>query len=376
MKCPCLSGYDKLEEELARSAENLLHSTIFAPLWTISRIVFVSHFSSTFDPLPYILLLLHETRSQSFTKSVLSQLDRWRLKSTTGRPTGVDVGMKEDTFRPPASPTVAKQSREAEVEEAAQLSRRTSSGSVSSSSTPSSPTRSPRPSPLQQPNAATSPLTSPIKRTSPYSYTPSSPLSSVDSRRRQDSISSSGTTEATSVEESGGEDNMSGDGDGKEGSSSSSGTWSASGRKRIPQHSLLAPSSTNTTLVNNNSGSSPSSSVTNAIPIPLSSSNSNISLSTSLPASSVRLSTTPLFPSPLAQASGPDEDHVKGDDGDGESEEEEGLWDLQRIGKDSSALSRMHSVPFDGKSISGFGSSGVAKGRSRCGLPSDQKQVT
>ena len=50
----------------------------------------------------------------------------------------------------------------------------------------------------------------------------------------------------------------------------------------------------------------------------------NLAIATQMAPASVRLSTTPHFPSPLAQASGPDEDNEqsKGEDGDGESESE------------------------------------------------------
>lgn len=97
-------------------------------------------------------------------------------------------------------------------------------------------------------------------------------------------------------------------------------------------------------------GSSP-----HAISIPPSSS-LPISVSTSLPPASVRLSTTPLFPSPLAQASGPDEDHDqhRGDDGDAESGDDdtalidgEGSW--PGAAPTGTAASRDASAPFGGE---------------------------
>lgn len=91
-----------------------------------------------------------------------------------------------------------------------------------------------------------------------------------------------------------------------------------------------------------------------AITIPPSSSNTGpISISTSVPSANVRLSTTPLFPSPLAQASGPEEDseRTRGEDGDGESEDEGVIkgWGRARTGRDGSPLTREVSAPFGGK---------------------------
>lgn len=64
------------------------------------------------------------------------------------------------------------------------------------------------------------------------------------------------------------------------------------------------------------SSSTPSASLPSSATFP-------IPIATSIPPSSVRLSTTPLFPSPLAQASAPHDDHSRGEDGDTEGEDEE-----------------------------------------------------
>lgn len=75
-----------------------------------------------------------------------------------------------------------------------------------------------------------------------------------------------------------------------------------------------------------------------------------IPIATSIPSSSVRLSTTPLFPSPLAQASGPEEDPSRGDDGDSEGDEDDEMDDDAWADK---AKERRHSslrgaAPFGG----------------------------
>ncbi|KAK4057661.1 rim15, signal transduction response regulator [Microbotryomycetes sp. JL221] len=101
----------------------------------------------------------------------------------------------------------------------------------------------------------------------------------------------------------------------------------------------------------------PSLSSTNALPI---------SIGTSVAPNSVRLSTTPLFPSPLAQASGPEEEHSRGDEGDEESEENEddgdgddeeellNMWD-GRPRHDSSNLGAMSSPLAKDAALPAFG---------------------
>ncbi|GAA5827005.1 hypothetical protein JCM11251_002203 [Rhodosporidiobolus azoricus] len=198
----------------------------------------------------------------------------------------------------------------------------------------------------------------------PLSSSPLSSGSSASRRRRQSSFSSSvsNTTEATSYDESG-DDCGSQEGADKEGSgstgsasssSSSFGTLTGSGTagageggasRRLSvtpapgSHDFLAPPASALSL----SASAPT---VHAVSIPPASS-LPISIQTSIPPSSVRLSTTPLFPSPLAQASGPEEDHEpnRGEDGDSEGEDDDDTaWpDRARAG---SPLSREVSVPF------------------------------
>lgn len=181
----------------------------------------------------------------------------------------------------------------------------------------------------------------------------SSPLSSTGSaqshRRRQDSVSSSvsGTTDPTSYEESGSECMSTDGGGGGGGSSGSTGeakeTTASPNPKQPPAFS--PPSIATTTMSGLGTsrrygGPSPLSTQdlmsggaglvsagtagvpTSTISSPPSSS-FPIPISATIPPSSVRLSTTPLFPSPLAQASGPVEERHGGDDGDSDIEEEE-----------------------------------------------------
>ncbi|GJN91534.1 hypothetical protein Rhopal_004557-T1 [Rhodotorula paludigena] len=188
---------------------------------------------------------------------------------------------------------------------------------------------------------------SPTQRRLPGLPLSSSPLSSgssaaARSRRRQDSISSSvsATTDATSFDESGGEDSCSmapepadknaaraasPTGSGSSTSSSSYGTQSATAGSVTPGRRFGAVGSSSLTVQDLQPiVSLPSSSVNApsgvAIPGP---SSFPIPIATSLPASSVRMSTTPLFPSPLAQASGPDEDPNRGEEGDSEGEDDD-----------------------------------------------------
>jgi len=98
-----------------------------------------------------------------------------------------------------------------------------------------------------------------------------------------------------------------------------------------------------------------------------------IPIATSIPSSSVRLSTTPLFPSPLAQASGPEEDPSRGDDGDSEGDEDDEVDDDAWADK---AKERRHSslrgaAPFGGAcslslSFSVLFRSRSSSSRSRC----------
>ncbi|GAA5951029.1 hypothetical protein JCM3765_004657 [Sporobolomyces pararoseus] len=156
-----------------------------------------------------------------------------------------------------------------------------------------------------------------------------SPLSSASSarhRRRQSSFSSnvSTTTDATSYDGSG-EECVSQDGYGEKeptlGPSNSNQSTSNSPKRSLgsisSEYLSTGGGSSNPFVL---SGTSP-----HAISIPSSSSSLPLSVSTALPPASVRLSTTPLFPSPLAQASGPDEDHEhhRGEEGDAESGDED-----------------------------------------------------
>lgn len=245
--------------------------------------------------------------------------------------------------------------------------RRTSSGSTSSSLDPNQNSPSPSPNrPLRSGSGSSSgggnlpqfqqqqqlqqhPL-SPTKRSSIslYSPSPSSPLSSAGTRRRQSSTSS----EPTSIEESGGEEFMSEPGDNKDGSigssNSNSGGWTSNNNnnnsKRL-SHSTLFPVY-NQEFYNAPGGSgsnSSSSSIligsSNSLPLP-------ISISTAIPAS-VRLSTTPLFPSPLAQASGPNEETERARDDIGEEDsDDEAEWENEISPGNAD---RTNSVPFVGK---------------------------
>ncbi|GAA5891130.1 hypothetical protein JCM6882_006434 [Rhodosporidiobolus microsporus] len=198
----------------------------------------------------------------------------------------------------------------------------------------------------------------------PLSSSPLSSGSSASRRRRQSSFSSSvsNTTEATSYDESGddcgSQDSADKEGSGSTGSASSSsssfGTLTGSGTagagSGMPSRRLSAtpaPASHDFLPPTGSSSSTLAPVPTpHAVSIPPSSS-LPISITTSIPPSSVRLSTTPLFPSPLAQASGPEEDHEpnRGEEGDSEGEDEDDTaWpDRARAG---SPLSREVSVPF------------------------------
>lgn len=83
-----------------------------------------------------------------------------------------------------------------------------------------------------------------------------------------------------------------------------------------------------------------------------------IPISTSIPSSSVRLSTTPLFPSPLAQASGPVEERHGGDDGDSDIEEEDEEASSTWLDKGQASQGAAPAQePFGGRSRSGLASS-------------------
>ncbi|GAA6061906.1 hypothetical protein JCM10212_000531 [Sporobolomyces blumeae] len=189
----------------------------------------------------------------------------------------------------------------------------------------------------------------------------SSPLSSASSarhRRRQSSFSSSvsnSTTDATSYDGSG-EECMSQDGHGDRevvgvtaGPSATSGSANASPTKRGGGPSSIDFASSGAPFSSSFVPGGPS---PHAISIPPSSS-LPISVATSLPPASVRLSTTPLFPSPLAQASGPEEDHDhhRGEEGDTESDDDDperiaSERDWSRRASASTALPRDTSAPF------------------------------
>ncbi|KAK4700084.1 serine/threonine-protein kinase RIM15, partial [Phenoliferia sp. Uapishka_3] len=239
---------------------------------------------------------------------------------------------------------------------------------------------------LDSPSFTSSPRTSPSASAPPASrriptFVPSSPLSSssTTTRGRHSSTSSNvsscgtaGTSEPTSVDESG-EDSPTGTGaettisSGLSGASlglavqvppgalapadavswtAASSSWTSARRMSIQQPSSSFSSSQETQAVNSPTLSAPSviASVSGTLPI---------SISTSLSPASVRLSTTPHFPSPLAQASGPEEDHdqTKGEDGDGESEDDTNdfSWTKARDGtRDGSQLAREATGVFGG----------------------------
>ncbi|GAA5875846.1 hypothetical protein JCM16303_004019 [Sporobolomyces ruberrimus] len=240
-----------------------------------------------------------------------------------------------------------------------------SSPKSSGSSPGSSPPSSVRSTVQKVPPTTASPSRSPSSASTSHSRRLSnlgslqqqqSPLSSASSarhRRRQSSFSSnvsSATTEATSYDESG-EECASQDGHGEKDSSFGVASLSlppANSPKRslVPNASDYPPTGSGASNPFLLSGSSP-----HAISIPPSS--LPLSVSTALPPASVRLSTTPLFPSPLAQASGPDEEHEhhRGEEGDAESGDE----DVERLGSEpawsrstarASSVSRDPSAPF------------------------------
>ncbi|GAA6036568.1 hypothetical protein JCM8097_001229 [Rhodosporidiobolus ruineniae] len=241
---------------------------------------------------------------------------------------------------------------------------RTSSASTTNS-TPGSPPSSTRSASIssgsQPPLAPRTPgPASPSRRlvgvnALPLSSSPLSSGSSATRRRRQSSFSSSvsATTEATSYDESEG-DCTSQDGNDKDlpggggstGSSSSSsfGTvGAATGSSSRRAQGAPSPSSSDFLPPAGASSSGSLAPAVHAVSIPPASS-LPISITTAIPPSSVRLSTTPLFPSPLAQASGPEEDHEpsRGEEGDSEGEDED--WE-ERL-RAGSPLQREASVPF------------------------------
>ncbi|GAA5922084.1 uncharacterized protein JCM15063_003180 [Sporobolomyces koalae] len=209
-------------------------------------------------------------------------------------------------------------------------------GTTSSTDTSSSPGSSPPPSVVSSPGQPHS-RSSPPRAGSGSSHShrisslgglhqlSSSPLSSATSakhRRRQSSFSSSvsNTTDATSYDGSG-EECASLDGLGEKDAAVAApgSSFSSSASSRTSTRRNLGADPTPT-------GAPPSGqflltgSAPHAISIPPSSS-LPLTIATSIPSASVRLSTTPLFPSPLAQASGPDEEHDprRSDDGDAAS---------------------------------------------------------
>ncbi|BGP04611.1 rim15, signal transduction response regulator [Rhodotorula toruloides] len=208
------------------------------------------------------------------------------------------------------------------------LSRRTSAGSSTSGTSSNSPPQGSRAAPPLF-TSRTGPQGSPSRRSAvPVSSSPlSSGSSAARSRRRQDSISSSvsNTTDPTSYEESG-EECMGSDGGDKEAASPPNGALApgsgGSGLAQARRTGGSASLSVQDLLATVPAASSGVSSSASSVSIP-SSSTFPIPIATSIPPSSVRLSTTPLFPSPLAQASAPHDDHSRGEDGDSEGEDEE-----------------------------------------------------
>ncbi|BGP21508.1 serine/threonine protein kinase RIM15 [Rhodotorula toruloides] len=208
------------------------------------------------------------------------------------------------------------------------LSSAGSSPSGTSSNSPPQGSRAaqPAPPPLM---SRTGSQGSPSRRSAlPVSSSPlSSGSSAARSRRRQDSISSSisNTTDPTSYEESG-EECMGSDGGDKEAASPPNGALAAgsggSGLAQARRTGGGASLSVQDLMATMPAASSGGSSLALAVSIP-SSSTFPIPIATTIPPSSVRLSTTPLFPSPLAQASAPHDDHNRGEDGDSEGVDEE-----------------------------------------------------
>ncbi|GAA6047829.1 hypothetical protein JCM3770_004663 [Rhodotorula araucariae] len=223
-------------------------------------------------------------------------------------------------------------------------SRRSSATSASSSSAPSPPpTRPPAPPAGYYGRTGAGHPVSPSRRLSAALPVSSSPLSlsSASSRRRQDSISSSvsNTTDATSLDESGEEcmgpdvapdkpepATASGSLSSSSSNSSSFGTATATGGSLTPSRRLAGPSSLSTQDLLPQAAATPASPLNTPHAVSVSSPpppSFPIPIASSIPPSSVRLSTTPLFPSPLAQASGPEEDPSRGDDGDSEGDEDD-----------------------------------------------------
>lgn len=203
-------------------------------------------------------------------------------------------------------------------------------------------------------------------------FIPSSPLSTASSatRGRQSStssnVSSATETEASSVDDGGGDECFSAgeSGLGPPGAIISGGgaspppaglsvTTAASGAGAGPRRASVQQGLYSTGLSVQDLYSSPPPLSPVHSPTQISSPASlpiSISVATSLAPASVRLSTTPHFPSPLAQASGPEEDldQSKGEDGDGESEDdgkEYHLWGK----RDGSPSTRGDSGMFGGK---------------------------
>lgn len=148
-------------------------------------------------------------------------------------------------------------------------------------------------------------------------------------RGRQDSVSSnmSTATDATSLDDSS-EELIVSDADTKAGSGQPPQAWAmhSPGARRI-SGSLSGSNPYAGFTAYSGAGLDPYGGHANAAgPVSVAPTGSlPISISTSVQPSSVRLSTTPLFPSPLAQASGPEEDHEqsRGEEGDGESDEDD-----------------------------------------------------
>lgn len=221
-----------------------------------------------------------------------------------------------------------------------------------------------RPSPLVQSHTSAGTTTapsSPIRRV--QGFAAPSPLgsgASSTSRRRHSSLSSNVSsatgTEATSLDDSEGEYD-SGDAEHEKAGSSGNGAgsmqnMSGQGGTRRLSYGTLFPGYTGGSS-QDPYGTSPTSFLpSHAISIPPSSGSVPIAITSALQPAAVRLSTTPLFPSPLAQASGPREDvyQTKGDAGDGESDDE-GVGGKPGFDKDGLPVSRDNTAPFGGELI-------------------------
>ncbi|KAM0793596.1 hypothetical protein ACM66B_001029 [Microbotryomycetes sp. NB124-2] len=236
------------------------------------------------------------------------------------------------------------------------LSPRTSQSSLSStSSSLSPPSLAAGYTNLATNTSSTSsrPYPSPglIRRVSSGNYS-SSPLSASSTsgggqrrqRQRQDSISSTlSSTDATSFDDSEDDNNNI---KAHAGMSMNASSATEAATSEPPSPTSVAPSGLTASAPGRRTSAgiplagaeaySATSSATGFATNPL-----PISISNAGAPASVRLSTTPLFPSPLAQASGPEEDvdTARGEDGDGETEDEDEDEDADEEEEDEGDLS-------------------------------------